>query len=214
MSNKQNVGYVSKSNMQNVNINEVNSASDIEYSAKRSKKTVSFKRHLIVLYTISSIALILSIYFIGRSYSSDWDYVGILSLLVTVLVGVNIYTIIDAKQFKKETNDTLKNHAKEVEAMIHQMHAQNLFYNMRNPKESIAQIMMAIEISAKLNSKEALISNVSCLARICNDLNSSMAQYKHIVKFNNDIIEKYCQILMDTNCLQAMNLTTDIRSFK
>ena len=212
MSNEQRIESVPVSTIQNSNVNEVNCVNNKTHSIENNKTTKFYKRHIIAVYAISGGALLLSIYLICRNYSSSWDYVGILSLLVTALVGMNIYTIIDAKQFKKETNDILKEQANEVGAMIYQMHAQSLFYNMHNPREAIAQIMRAIEMSSKLKNKDALASNISCLVRICGDLNGAMAHFRYAVKFNADTIEKYCQILTDTNNLQAMDMTSFIRS--
>lgn len=173
----------------------------------------------------SLVALVISIFCVCptlprvlNTEELNFDYlgliIGVLSVLVAALIGWNIYTIIDAKQFKKETNDILKDQANEVSAMIYQMHAQSLFYNMHNPKEAVAQIMQAIEMSNKLKNKDTLTSNISCLVRMSNDLNGAMAPVRYAVKFNTDTIEKYCQILKDTNNLEAMNLTSFIRKFQ
>lgn len=167
-----------------------------------------------LVVSIVSLAFTMNVCFAQRMY--DTNYIGIvisaLGVIVTLLIGCNIYTIIDAKGFKKEVAETLDARKDEIEAMIHQMHAQSLFYNMYNPKEAVEQIMMAIEKSSKLDNHDTLISNVSFLARLSNDLNHKMIEYRRAVKFNQDAIDKYCQILKDTNYPQAIDLTAFIRN--
>lgn len=173
----------------------------------------------------SLVALVVSIFCVcptlPRVLSTEelnFDYLGlitgILSVLITLLIGWNIYTIIDVKQFKKETNDILKEQANEVGAMIYQMHAQSLFYDMHNPKEAIMQIMQAVELANKLRGKDTLGGIISFIVRMRNDLNTGLYVYKSSVKFNSDTIDKYCQLLRETNNPQALEITGFIRSLK
>lgn len=176
-------------------------------------KTISW---IAVIISIISLTLTLYVCFVQRIY--DVNYIGIiisaLGVLTTLLIGYNIYVVIDAKNFKKEMAKTLDEQRNETGALIYQMHAQSLFYNMHNPKEAIMQIMQAVELASKLPEKDTLGGIISFIVRMRNDLNAGGCIYKNSVKFNSDTIDKYCQLLKETNNPQALEITGFIRSLE
>lgn len=176
-------------------------------------KTISW---IAVFISIVSLAFTLHVCFAQRVY--DLNYIGLivgaLGTLVTLLIGYNIYVVIDAKNFKREMLKTLDELRNETGALIYQMHAQSLFYNMHNPKEAIMQIMQAVELANKLQGKDTLGGIISFIVRMRNDLNTGLYVYKSSVKFNSDTIDKYCQLLRETNNPQALEITGFIRSLK
>ena len=86
--------------------------------------------------------------------------VGILSLLVTVLIGWNIYSIIDVRQIRAELNERLENdkiqlrkeminiaedYSFAANSVLKQLHAQSLFFSMKNYSEAINEVVEGIE---------------------------------------------------------------------
>lgn len=82
-------------------------------------------------------------------------------------------------------------------------------------KAKFAELVgIARQLANKLRKKDTLGGIISFIVRMRNDLNTGLYVYTSSVKFNSDTIDKYCQLLKETNNPQALEITGFIRSLK
>lgn len=106
----------------------------------------------IISLAVSVISLLVSSYIICNEnrFNADWYaiVIGILSLLVTVLIGWNIYTVID---FKKEIDKMREQNSTMQKSIADTL----LFTTKESSKLSIATYSALMELYGKLNKDEA-----------------------------------------------------------
>ena len=106
----QSTGSIANSNVINTNVNVSNERNIITPEGSKTSKNKNVS--IIVTYTMLIINFIINIILLcltfPRSSGLGFDYIGVLiaiiSLLVVVLLGWNIYTLIDVKSIKTEYN--------------------------------------------------------------------------------------------------------------
>ena len=126
--NYQNVGDINApANNINTNISGNNNKSQTKNSKDENSKTKNKENVIInIAMALSILAVIVSIpaiiLAVPRASELDFDYygviIGILSLLVTVLIGWNIYSLIDVKAIQN-ANEELKKDIKRIASRIY-----------------------------------------------------------------------------------------------
>lgn len=139
--------------------------------------------------------------------------VGILSLLVTVLIGWNIYSVIDIRNTKKQYEEKLDDFTHAFNSSICEMHALALFYDLKNPKEAFECLFEALREVNKSSIKDTLEGIVTAFTRIKNDFQKLKVD-KTIVSFSKEEIELYCDIIKKTENKDAISLIDFIKSLQ
>ena len=181
-----------------------------------------YERH--ILYSVLAIILILVIICLSvlcpriiSEKNLGFDYmgviVGILSLLVTFLIGWNIYSVIDIRKIKKENKKQLEDITHAFNSSICEMHALALFYDLKNPKEAFEYLFEALREVNKSSIKDTLEGIVTAFTRIKNDFQKLKVD-KTIVSFSKEKIELYCDIIKKTENKDAISLIDFIKSLQ
>lgn len=154
-----------------------------------------------------------------RHQELDFDYMGIiigaLSILVTVLIGWNIYTIIDTKEIRKNIGGELNyahNKMDENLAFVYARTAQIMALNLTNvdKKSIVSQTIHSALISIKMYSNLGSFKECNSVA---NTLDETLKYIKKEVKFDiNERTEFLIEISKIKN-QEQINALNDIKNY-
>lgn len=217
MENNQAIGHINNSKVQNVNNNIQESCSDNKDNRRNiipdgdnSIRSMSCRKKVINFVTpiISLCALFFSIIAICNvcpRTDIGFDYMGaimgILSLLVTALIGWNIYTIIDFKEKDREMKAIKKDAIKEKERLWEELHSclSTAYYASYVAFDGMKQYPGAI--TSLVCTVGNLLYDVKSNVAVGNFQRLHILLLKNLEDFQNDTCkfgENNCRILYDT----------------
>lgn len=192
----------------------------------------------VLLVIANLLLLIVNVYYVCHWYpilptemeiDSMGIIVGILSLLVTVLIGWNIYSIIDVRQIRAELNERIENdkiqlrkeminiaedYSFAANSVLKQLHAQSLFFSMKNYSEAINEVVEGIEYVNKSTMKDTLDGLLSLLERIKNEIENPNRQSHLKLSLTDDDFKRLRSTLYKTENEKAIEYVSFFEKFK